>query len=245
MAYVPFTFGTDVHGDMADEGACRGFHKFVKDFKPKIRIASEVWDFRSLRKKATKLEQQEGCRRDLNAGLAFLEEFKPTHYLRGNHCERMWDAAAGVTVKGITQEWAEESVAKIEKALKGYGCKSFPYHKRTGILKIGHLKFLHGFFCGTNAARQHALAYGSCLFGHGHAIDVASIAGCERRVARMVGCLCRLDMDYNRAAVNSLRYAHGFAYGVIDDRTGDYQVFQAEGVNGKFVVAGDVKVIAA
>jgi hypothetical protein len=247
MAYTPFIFASDIHGDCQDTAACNALFRFMRDWKPKIRVCGgDLWDFRALRKKASKKETEESTKADLAAGMSFLDAFKPTHFLRGNHDERLWDAAKdGGTQDGLAKDYAAEKVEAIETKLAGWRCTMLPYHNRRGVLKIGHLKFIHGFFCGVTAARQHALAYGSCVFGHGHAIDVASAPGFDRRVARMVGCLCSLDMDYSRASVGALRYASGWAYGVIDERSGDYQVWQAEGINGKFVVAGEPQVIVA
>ncbi len=226
---------------MADPVANKALFAFMQSFKPHYRICGgDLFDLRALRKKAGGEEQRESIDADYRAGIDWLKTFKPTHLLRGNHDERLWDKAAENS--GPLSDYCRLLVGDVTDRLVRLDCEMFPYHKRLGVLKIGHLKFLHGFFCGVTAARQTAVSYGSALFGHGHAIDVASASGFDRRVARMVGCLCRLDMDYNRASVNSLRYAHGFAYGVIDDKTGNYTCFQCEGVDGKFYFAEKIGV---
>src|SRR5690606_16034377 len=154
----------------------------------------------------------------------------------------IWDRAKDA-VDGRVRDYAGSLVAQVEAKAKQLRCPIYPYHKRLGVLRIGHLKFIHGFFAGVTAARQHALAYGSCLFGHVHAVDGVSGPGVDRRVARSVGALCGVDIDYNRASVNSLRHCNGWAYGVIDDTSGEYQVFQAEAINGRFYVAAEVRVM--
>jgi hypothetical protein len=243
MAWTPFIFATDAHGDCQDTAACNAMFRFMRDFKPKIRIASEFFDFRAWRTKAGPKEQDESTEPDLKAGLSLIDAFRPTHYLVANHCTRLWLRSKDAP-DGRVRDLAGRYIAEIEGTLARHRCLTLPYHKRLGVLKIGHLKFLHGFYCGTTAARQHALAYGSCLFGHGHAIDSASIAGCERRVARMVGCLCDLNMSYADADVGTLRWAHGFAFGWINDKTGNFKVCQAEGVDGEWVLPTDMRVIA-
>ena len=137
-------------------------------------------------------------------------------------------------------DYADQCVGEITRELDRMKCRSLPYHKRDGVLKLGHLKIIHGFACGIYAARQTALVYGSTLFGHVHTIDEHSIPGLDRRVARACGCLCTLDMDYSARQPNTLRQANGWAYGVIDDRTGNYHVWQAEGINGKFITPTDL-----
>jgi hypothetical protein len=43
-------------------------------------------------------------------------------------------------------------------------------------------------------------------------------------------------MDYIRANMGSLMWRHGWAYGVINVETGDYQVWQAEEINGQWIL---------
>jgi len=161
------------------------------------------------------------------------------HVAFTGNCERLWELAKAD--KGLASDYAQEGVEEIESLLKKIGCRSLPYHKRHGVLKIGSLKILHGFYCGVNAARQHALVYGACLFGHVHTVDEHAIAGLERRVARSVGCLCKLDHDYNSRTPSSLRHAHGFAYGIVSERTGKYFIQQAECIEGKWMIPTDFK----
>jgi hypothetical protein len=228
---------------MQDAAAVNALSRFIREWKPKHRIClGDCWDFRALRTKASEEERRESLRADFDAGLAWLEDFAPTHdLLLGNHDIRLWDRAK--LNNGPMADYCGELVTRVDASLARCRVGTRPYCKRLGVLRLGHLKLLHGFSCGVTAARQHALAYGSCLFGHVHSVDEASVPGLDRRVARSIGALCRLDYDYNRGSVNTLRHANGWAYGVIEDRTGEYQVWQAEGINGKYVVAKETAVI--
>jgi hypothetical protein len=235
-------FASDVHGDMADPGALNALFAFCRDFKPQYRICGgDVWDFRALRGKASEEEKRESLKEDFVAGCRFLEAFAPTAFLRGNHDERLWDAAR--RSNGPLADYAGQLADDAESRLGGR-CEVRPYHKRKGVARLGHLKFLHGFYAGVTAARQHALAYGSCMFGHVHAVDVASVPGIDRRVARSVGCLCTLDFDYDSKSPGSLRHCQGWGYGVVDEKTGNYEAFVAEGIEGKFFVAGEIRAVA-
>jgi hypothetical protein len=133
----------------------------------------------------------------------------------------------------------------IEARCAKLRCEMLPYHKRLGVLRLGHLKLLHGFFAGVTAPRQHALTYGACLHGHTHTIDEASVPGLERRTARAVGALCKLDMPYNSRMPVTLRHAHGWAYGVLHEKTGDYHVWQASKIADTWLLPTEVQKLAA
>ncbi len=233
-----FVVGTDIHGDEQDAPANNVFFDFVDDFKPDIRICGgDLWDFRALRKGASEDERQESMRKDYDAGVNWIKKFHPHYFLRGNHDERLWEMAE--VGNGVCGDYAQSGVMEIQGILEKMKCRMLPYHKRDGVLKLGSLKILHGFHCGVFAARQTALVYGSSLFGHTHVIDEHSIGGLERRVARNIGCLCKLDMDYNSRNPNTLRQAHGFAYGIIHEKTGAFHVWQAEEIAGKWILPSD------
>ncbi len=237
--YQKFVVGFDIHGDMQSGSANRAFFKFIEMWKPDIRVCGgDLWDFVSLRSKASDEERRQSVRDDYKAGTRWLEQFKATHFLRGNHDERLWDLAK--TNNGVAADFAKETIEKINTTIKSLNCKMLPYDRRAGVLQLGHLKIVHGFAAGANAARRTAQVYGSCLMGHGHGIQYSSIEGLENRVGRMCGCLCQLNMDYSRAQMGSLIWRHGWPYGVVNTRTGDYHVWQAEDVNGKFLVANDI-----
>lgn len=235
MGWVKFLVGTDLHGDKQDPGTSRLFLDFCKEWKPKIKVfGGDLWDFRPLRNGADEEEKRQSMQEDYDAGMKFLLDFQPNYFLRGNHDERLWELAE--KRKGVLSDYADRGIAEIGIATSKLKCKVLPYHKRDGVLRLGHLKIIHGFACGVYAARATALVYGSTLFGHIHAIDEHAIPGLERRVARAIGCLCLLDMPYNSRQPNTLRQAHGFAYGLINEKTGSYFVWQAEEVDGTWML---------
>jgi hypothetical protein len=233
-------FATDLHGDRQHTPTVKRLLKFADEFKPDILVfGGDAFDFRGLRKGASAEDRAESMRSDVESGLAFIDAYfnrkaDQRHFLIANHDVRLYEARD--SKDGLIADYAARGVQDIEARLARHKVKSLPYHKRDGILRIGHLKMLHGFYCGVYAARQHAMTYGSCLFGHVHIIDEHPVPGLERRVARAVGCLCELDMDYNNRNPGTLRQAHGWAYGVINDRTGEYFINQAEEINGQWNV---------
>lgn len=242
MSWKRFTAGFDLHGDRQDSTAVKAFFEFDKLWKPDIRVfGGDLIDLRPLRKGASAEERAESMRADVDAGIAFLKQWKPDYWVRGNHCERLWETAH--CKDGVVADYAQRGVQDFEALCARLKTKMLPYHKRDGVLRLGHLKILHGFHGGIYAARQTALIYGSALFGHIHCIDEHAIPGLERRVARACGCLCALDMDYNARQPNTLRQAHGWAYGVLNEKTGDYHVWQAERIGEKWLLPTEIKEI--
>lgn len=155
------------------------------------------------------------------------------------NCERLWELAEAD--RGVESDYAYQGVREIETFTERIKCKVYPYHKTKGVVRLGStLKVMHGFASGVYAARQTALVYHSVLFGHIHVVDECSIPGLERRVARCCGCLCNLDMDYAARTPSTLRQAHGFAYGVISKRTGNYHVWIAERIGKEWVIPSDI-----
>jgi len=233
MGLERFLFASDLHGDLLDGEAVDALYDFTKEWKPHIKVfGGDLFDFRPLRKNASKEERAETIQHDIGAGLKFLDNWKPNVWLRGNHDERLWEFAGK---DGIEGEFAQHGVTDIESKCKAKKIQMLPYCKRKGIYNLGKLKMLHGYFHGVNAARQHGLVYGSCLFGHIHSIDVASIPNLDRVQARAVGCLCSLDHPYNARLASTLRHAHGWAYGVVNNKTGDHKTWQMEKVGEKYL----------
>ena len=229
-----FVFATDIHGDHQDVSANKAFFKFVDEFKPNIRICGgDLMDIASYRKGASDEEKRQTLRYDVEACREWLLKFKPHHFLRGNHDERLWRKAEENS--GPSSDYAKGCVELITNECRKLKCQIYPYTVKEGMVRIGNLKCLHGFASGMGSATKMAHAYGSCLFGHGHGIMMASVAGYEERTARMVGCLCKLDLKYAETNLATLLWRHGWSYGMVNTITGNYEAFQAQEIGGKFV----------
>ncbi len=242
MSWTPFVVAFDVHGDQQDKAAVRAFKDFCDVWKPKIRvIGGDLWNIVPLRRGASEEEKREGLGADLDAGLQFIDWFKPTQFLKGNHDVRLWDLAENG--QGILREYAELKCFEIEKVLGKHRTQIFPYTNREGLFEIGKLGVMHGFGSGLLMARRMVQTYGSLLLGHLHTIDIISVEAPHRRMGRLSGCLCRLDMPYAERGLASLRWQSGWPYGVVNEKTGDYFVWQAENVSGKWLLPTGFKEI--
>jgi hypothetical protein len=241
-----FVVASDPHGDQFDEQTAKALKDFLADFKPEVRInAGDNWDFRNFRKGASDDEKAHSLEDDWQAGTDWLRTFfdggKENHFLRGNHDERIYRMAESAT--GLIRDYARDGIERIERVVKQAKAKMLPYDSRLGVLRLGHLKIVHGYFAGMGAARRHSIAYGNCLFGHTHATDSAPVESIDGPAeARGVGCCCRIDMSYNAHTVGKLRHDNAWCYGILFP-DGTYQLFQAKKINGRFYVATDVRAI--
>lgn len=231
----------DNHGDLIHRADCDSFISFIKDYRPQIRVhLGDNWDFRNLRRGADPREEGDDIEPDLTAGFMFLEKFQPTHFLAGNHDHRLWKACEDS--RGLVRQFARDGVKHITETLTKMGAEILPYHYRRGVLRIGQLGFLHGYHAGENATKQHATVYGSCLFGHLHTIDVARARRLEKAEARCVGCLADYErMTYADQRTATLRWARGWAFGIINEKTGSYLVWQAEKIDNKWLIPTGIK----
>lgn len=225
----------DTHGSHGDPEAQAAFFKFVRHWKPDIRLhGGDCFDFSPLRKRADAHERRDSMAQDVAAGQQFLQQFRPHVYLRGNHCERLWDLAQ--QGEGVCQDYAKLIIGHIESDLRKMGTLMLPYNKRSGVYSLGSLKVFHGFRCGLSAARMSAKTYGSCLFGHIHQVQMSTIEGLEPRTGFVSGCLAKLDMDYSRHQEGALTHEHGWAYGVVDLKSGAFQCWLARKVGGQWLL---------
>lgn len=235
MADKRFIAIFDPHGDKQHQPTMRVVREFMRVWKPQIKVhGGDGFDFRWLRKGAQDGELREDIQQDFDAGLELLSWYKPTHFLRGNHDERLWDCLLPHRDDAKMRNLAERMIGDIERALPD-ACQMLPYDKRLGVLQLGHLRMVHGYHSGITAAKQAATVYGAVLMGHIHAVDQYAVPSLEYVVGRACGCCCELDLGYNRAQANTLRQSHGFAYGLLHS-DGTYHVWQAESVNGRWVI---------
>jgi predicted phosphodiesterase len=238
-----FIVVSDNHGDMADAASVGALWSFMRDWKPEVRVhAGDNYDFRNLRRGASDEEKAASLAEDWEQGNDFLRRFfdggTSNHFLRGNHDERLYEFRNSCS--GMLRDYASDGIKQMEAVVKKCRAKMLPYDSDLGVLRLGKLSVLHGFHAGVSACRTHATIYGNCLHGHIHSIEVASVASREPVEARSIGCLCLRDMDYVNKKTGKLKWAQGWAYGILF-ADGTYQLFQARNINGQFYAASEIK----
>jgi hypothetical protein len=232
-----FCFISDTHGDHLDKPVYSIFREWMKSWKPTIRIAGgDHFDFRWLRSRASDNEKAEEIQADITAGLDFIRDYKPTHFMYGNHDDRLNRAKESYigAVKGLGIHIQEE----IDHALGS--AKVYPYCKRNGVLRLGDVNFIHGFGSGIGSVRRAGLVYGRVVQGHIHSVENIPVERHERGFAMAAGCMCKLDLGYNAAHLAALRQQHGWCYGLIRPN-GKTIVWQAHENGGAWILPSEMK----
>ena len=243
MTTERFVCAFDLHGDQQHKPTVAAFFDFVREFKPQARImGGDCFDFRWLRRSASEDEKLEQVTADFQNGCAFLEKFKPTVFLWGNHDERLKDALDSNAGHGSMKALAEQWIGHIEDLTPK--CLHLPYCKRKGVYQYGDHKIVHGYAHGIGAGRKHALTYGNCIMGHVHRHDVVTVEGIDRRTCHVSGCLCNLDLTYNRATVGTLAQEQGWVFGWRLPG-GKVIVNHARAINGSYYASTEIKAFGA
>lgn len=232
MKYERWVAFSDSHGDMMHKPSVDAALAFVKDFKPTVRIhMGDVFDFRWLRRFASEDEKLEQVTSDFQKGCWLLEQFKPTVFLWGNHDQRIKDAQDSNAGHGALKALADDWIGHIEDITPK--CLHLPYDKRRGVHQYGDTKFLHGYCHGLACGRRTALVYGKSCMGHVHRSDTVTVERHDRPTCYVSGCLCELDMDYNRANLGTLAQEQGWLYGIKTSK-GTVIVCHARRIDGKW-----------
>lgn len=207
---------SDSHGNECDPDAVKTALKFADDFEPHIRVhAGDVFDAACLRKNASAEEKERSIVADVDAGCTFLGNYRPTHVLWGNHDRRIFNTME--TGSGPTRDLCVKLVDQIRETLTT-SVQRYDYDKRTGVMPLGDWLVIHGYGSGMNAVREAAMVYGRVMMGHTHHIEEVPTKRHDGASGRCIGCLCRLDLEYNFSQLTTLRQANGFAFGVIDGK---------------------------
>jgi predicted phosphodiesterase len=180
----------DIHVPDHDVSALSIVKDFARDWKP-----HDVVQLGDIINADQVSEYPNDCstplKREFKIARGILDDFKVTHFLQGNHCQRL-------TRVGLVKRTLRSMLDPVRNlGLNKRGIYHRPYHSERGIFKFGKLSVVHGFFCGENAALQHSRAYGCVAFGHVHRrmIQQPKAAG-THATGYGLGCLCRLDLPY-------------------------------------------------
>lgn len=115
--------------------------------------------------------------------------------------------------------------------------KVLPYLKS---FKIGKLNIFHGEFFGQNHVQKHLKHYQkNILYGHTHGIQQDTMASPMREIpiwGAAMGCVCNVNPDYQRNKSN--QWQHGFAYGYVDQASGDFDQQLKRIIHNKFWAEG-------
>jgi hypothetical protein len=151
-------------------------------------------------------------------GRDVLADLGVTHFLMGNHEERL--LRVGLLKKTLRSMVDPAKNLELDKR----GIRWKPYDKIDGVFKFGKLHALHGCFCNEYAARKHADAYGCCIFGHTHRVQIHQPKHAfSAHSGYNIGCLCREDLPYAKSGPPS-GWGQAFAFGYFY-RSGHFNLY--------------------
>lgn len=222
-----FWIGFDRHAPEHDKTVDKIVADFLGDFKPHIRVAGG--DFQSVDQLSKfNSESEVHLKKEFEMNREILRKWKITHYLEGNHEERI--RRVGTIDKRLRSLADLQANLQLDKLKIEFR----PYHPIKGVLKIGHLKVLHGFYANEYVASKTARTYGTCVFGHCHRFQTFwPKAAFNSHVGYAIGMLGSLEQTWaqDRAPMG---WAQGFAFGYLH-RNGWYDLYPVR-ILGKQVI---------
>lgn len=210
-----FLSGGCSHGMLADKKAIRAFLKFRDEYQPETRIHHGDWcdqtAFRSGAKGTP--DERASISLDLSAGVRFIEDFRATHLLNGNHDIRVYRFMG--STNAVESHAACCIVNDMREMTRKLDCKFMEsYDVRKSWFEFGGTKFLHGWAYGVNAIRENAMTFGNCVHTHIHRLGSETGARVGGPVAYSAGYLADEDrLDYGHARKQTLAHQQGFAFG--------------------------------
>lgn len=242
---IKFVAYGDSHGDIICRKTESAFLDFLKDFKPDERIfLGDGVDARPWRKGAGADERADNMRADFASCLDFVRKTRPTAYLVGNHCDRVFQMAEKDGPESTTAYTFKND---LKETLRKVGCRRLvPYDRRVGVHRIGPMAFIHGFRSGKEAVRQEARTYcrpkGCLIMGHLHRMETVNIEIEGGGVGISAGCIGDINkMDYAKTHAAILTWANGWVYGVIQGNS--WKAWTAHKFNGRFLFTGGFKLV--
>ena len=203
------------HGYLADPKALATVLKFEQRFKPHIRVhLGDFTDQTAFRSGAAGTRDETvSIADDLAHGLNFLEEYRPTHLLNGNHEIRLWKLADHHNE--IIARAASTTIQEIRTLAEKMKCQYVEHYDITrSWIELGDAKLLHGFMYSENAIRDHAEHFGKCVIAHLHTVGEAAGRRSDGARGYCVGTLANIpSMSYALTRRATARWSHGFAYG--------------------------------
>jgi len=230
----------DIHFPKQSKRAYGVVMKYVEDFKPEVVVnLGDLGDFAGVghwNRQRYKMRKNYPVKRDLDMCYAHhkrLRDISPDadiYTLGGNH----------------DQEWPERYI-EDHPEMEGYfdferdmGFKDFNinYIKRENQpLKIGKVRFVHGWFTGIHHAKKHAEhIHNNIVYGHAHDVQMFTPKNYDPQHRFTSMCIGHL-MEEKKAEFlkdQPTNWMLAFAHGYIDKATGDFDLWIVQLPNYRF-----------
>ena len=204
------------HGIYADDTALAAVLRFRDSFKPAHTIhLGDFCDTAAFRSGAKgSPDEGEPIGPDVDGGLEFLRDLRPTLILCGNHEARVWKLQHHHNA--IVADCAGHVVERIQTAARKLKAELVPYRGVWAWRQIGGYKFTHGTVYGENATRDMAEMHGRVVHAHTHRCAVANGRRDDNPTAYGVGTLTDApNLDYASTRRATLAWSQGFVWGEV------------------------------
>ncbi len=119
MSFKKFIVAADSHGELIHKESLSKLMGFCDTWKPHIRVdLGDVWDFAPLRGGASLNDQTRSISEDYQAGIRYLETFRPNLLTLGNHDSRIWEWASSKSngvMRDHCQGLVDSSIRKFKQ----------------------------------------------------------------------------------------------------------------------------------
>ena len=205
------------HGKYADPTAINAVLQFRDRWNPSLVIHLGDWcDTTAFRSGARGTsDESEPVAPDIDGGIEFLRELRPTHVLDGNHEDRIPRLLNHPNA--LVCYAANKATQYIDDAFVKIDCRRIPYDGVFQKLVVGDVTFTHGTIYNEMAARDMAEMYGGkVVFGHTHRSQQGEGRTIKESTGYCTGTLTRRgSMEYSKNRRATLGWRQGMVYGEI------------------------------
>lgn len=207
------------HGNRANKDALAAVLLFREQFKPdEVIHLGDAFDLASLRTGSIGNEKDpdsvDDYEKDIDEGIEFLEELKPTVFCMGNHDERAERLRHhhNAVIRGYAQMLWDRMMAPVKKH-----CHTFIAHNDVhdrSWYRLGGYKWGHGVLFGENFLRDSAETFGNCVIAHAHRAGMATARTSDHSICLSPGTLANVGcMEYAKKRRSTLAWSHGIVFG--------------------------------
>lgn len=231
---------SDLHDEYAHQPTLDRLYEYIDAVNPELRIdLGDVFDFPGLRKGCSKRDEFKGWKQPIEVGKRHIERARLTHYIRGNHCQRVYEALESMS--GLERYGAMKAIEDIEDVFKKIGTHTTRWginSQHSGLLRIGQQGFCHGYGSGDSVWKDMAAAYcQNIMFGHIHAFGNYTSKNIYRHRSRSCASLAdNRKMKYQLGQKGALCHESGFIICVYDKQHGVFHFFDCYWSNGVFII---------
>jgi predicted phosphodiesterase len=211
------------HGKFISWPVANAAIKFATDYGAETRVHLGDWTDQTALRSGAKGTPDEAAAipADLQASIDFMEAYRPTHLLNGNHDRRAYRLMnhPNSMVSFCSRKIIEEMRTLAER-LSCQWVEHYSVHK--SWIELGGTKFLHGWMYNEMAIRDHAETFGNCVMGHLHTRGSAIGRTPSAPVCHCAGLLADIDQlsdAYAGERKATLRWSNGLCFGEYSDKS--------------------------